>query len=183
ANTKYSGLNIPLPLSNDEEIGAHEILTAIDAYPDTTLYEILFQDYILAGSLNESLENLNLLFFPLLGYDAIGSIKELFIPKIAATLQLSAGLEIPRSTLIPVKANGELEEDENIKTILLFEAGEFVFNSNGDFGFKESLALTFPSSHPKAQIGKTGIRIGFSNARLDLSKNSNISEADAAGYG
>ncbi len=182
ANAKYSGLNIPLPLNSDEEIAANTILTAIAAYPGETLYEILFQDYIIANTIDESLGNLNLLFFPLIGYDAIGSIKELFIPKLSASLQLSAGLEIPRSVLVPVKANGDLETDENIKTVLLFEAGEFVFNTNGDFGFKESLALNFPTSHPKAQIGNTGIRIGFTNARLDLNKNANIPEADAAGY-
>ena len=45
------------------------------------------------------------------------------------------------------------------------------------------MVLSFPASHPKAQIGNTGIQIGFTYARLDLSKNSNIPEADAAGYG
>ena len=120
ANVKYSGLNIPLPLNNQEELAANDILTAIDAYPDATLYEILFQDYIVAGSIKESLENLNLLFFPLMGYDAIGSLKDLFIPKLSASLQLSAGLEIPRSVLIPVKANGELELNEEIKTVPAF---------------------------------------------------------------
>ncbi len=182
ANTKYSGLNIPLPLNSDEEIAVNQILIAIEIYPDATLYEILLQDYIVASSLDESLENINLLFFPLIGYDAIGSIKDLFIPKLSASLQLSAGLEIPRSVLKPIKVNGEVELDENIKTVLLFEAGELFFSTQGGFGFNETLALSFPVSHPKAQIGNTGIIIGFTYAKLDVSPTSNIPEADAAGY-
>ena len=91
-------------------------------------------------------------------------------------------MEIPRSVLVPIKANGELEEDENVKTVLIFEIGELVYDTKGGFGFQDEMSLSFPASHPKAQIGKTGINIGFTKAKLDLSKLTNIPEADAAGY-
>lgn len=182
ANTKYTDLNIPYPLNSDQEIAMSETLTAIDQHQSLTLYDILLQDYIIDTNLDNSLKNIDQLFFPILGYDTIENIKDLIIPKISASLKLSAGLEIPRSVLIPVKANGEVEEDESIKTVLLFEAGELVFNSKGGFGFEEMLAVSFPASHPKAQIGNTGIRIGFTHARLDMSRNSNILQSYSAGY-
>ncbi|MCX6185688.1 MAG: hypothetical protein NTU43_01665, partial [Bacteroidetes bacterium] len=49
------------------------------------------------------------------------------------------------------------------------------------FGFNENIDVTFPSAYPLAQIGNTGIRIGFTNAKLDFSRDSNIPEADADG--
>jgi len=183
ANNKYSNLNIPYPLDANQDVAVENILTAIDQYPDLSLYELLLADYIIDPSnLNKSLQNVDVLFSSVVGYNIIGDVKALFIPKISASLELSAGLEIPRSVLIPVKASGEIEEDESIKTVLLFEAGELTFSSDGGFGFDEFLSLSFPAAHPKAQIGNTGLVIGFTNAKLDVSRTSNIPEADAAGY-
>lgn len=182
ANTKYPSLNINLPLNTDSEIAFEDIISAFMA-SGINLYMSVFEMYLFDESnLEDSLQNILDLFSYDLGNDSITLAKELLIPKISASLELSAGLEIPRSVLIPVKANGELEEDESIKTVLLFEAGELTFSSDGGFGFDEFLSLSFPAAHPKAQIGNTGLVIGFTNAKLDVSRTSNIPEADAAGY-
>ena len=183
ANAKYPSLNIPIPLNSNQDLAINQILTAIDQYSGPSLFEIILSDYVIDGNNSDvSLQNLNRLLFPAVGTDAVSNIKELFVPRITASIELSAGLEIPRSVLVPIKANGELEEDENVKTVLIFEIGELVYDTKGGFGFQDEMSLSFPASHPKAQIGKTGINIGFTKAKLDLSKLTNIPEADAAGY-
>ncbi|WP_295801710.1 hypothetical protein [Mucilaginibacter sp.] len=106
----------------------------------------------------------------------------MFIPFISADVQLSAALEIPRTILVPIKADGQIEQDVNIKTELIFGIGELYFDSVNGFGFKDNLSVTFPVTHPKAQIGNTGLIIGFTGAILDVSKTTNIPEATAAGY-
>src|SRR5205085_1427994 len=109
------------------------------------------------------------------------SVKRLFIPQVDASVQLSAGLEFPRTYLVPVKPNGEVEQDETVKTVLLFSAGEFRYTTDGLIGFNEPLTISFPPLYPTAQIGNTGLTLGFKNATLDLSRDKNIPEAISDG--
>lgn len=183
ANTKYPTLNIPYPLNVDNDIAIYDTLTALALNQALSLQEIILQDYVIdTASLNNSLQNINLLFFPTLGVDITESLKELLIPRITASAQVSAGLQIPRSVLIPIKPNGEIEPNEAIKTTLLFDIGEFRFDSQAGFGFNDNIAITFPAAYPKAQIANTGLIIGFTQAKLDVNTKANIPEADAAGY-
>ncbi len=183
ANTKYPTLNIPYPLNTDNDIAINDTLTALAQNTTVSLQEIVFVDYVIdETSIENTLQNINFLFFPTLGANIIDSIKELLIPQVTATAQLSAGLEIPRKVLIPINANGEIETDEAIKTTLLFNIGEFRFDSKAGFGFNDNIVISFPAAHPKAQIANTGLIISFTEAKLDLSRTTNIPEADLAGY-
>jgi len=182
-NSKYPDLNIPYPININQSIALDETILAFNQFSDTSLYTIVFKEYVNnADDINDAIEKINKLFSSQFGNDIIGSIKDLFVPQMSASLHLSAGLEIPRSVLVPIKANGEIELDETIKTTLIFDAGEFVFNTKGGFGFSDTMSLSFPLSHPTAQIGNTGLFIGFTRAKFDISRTTNIPEADAGGY-
>jgi hypothetical protein len=149
---------------------------------------ILFDLYINALSNDTaSLEIVKSLFIELIGDNVIDLIKETLKPKIQAELPITAGIEFPRSVLVPMKPDPAdpnkyiVEEDENIHMLLLLNAGSFVYESDGFQGFADDLTVTFPSQYPRAQVGSTGLTIGFSYAKLDLSKTKNIPEATAEG--
>lgn len=131
--------------------------------------------------LDEIKENLNRLFRSRLGINPIERIKKLFKPKINATLKLRPAIEFPRNVLVPIDAMGEIETDELVKSRLDFDIGEFTFSTEGGVGYDKELSVSFPPAYPKAQIGNTGLTIGFTNAKLDLSTETNIPEATADG--
>lgn len=130
---------------------------------------------------DEIKENLNQLFRSRLGGNPIDRIKKLFKPKINASLKVSPVIEFPRNVLLPIKPDGTVEEDELVKSRLEFDIGEFTFSTEGGIGYDKALTVTFPPEYPKAQIGNTGLTLGFTNAKLDLSAETNIPEATADG--
>lgn len=119
ANIKYAGLNIPYPSDSNFAIAIANTVLAINSYPGLTVKTLLFQDYVINEDSNITFLHLTDLLHPFLGFDSVESFKNLLIPVLSASIQLSAGLEIPRTTLIPLKSNGEIESDPEIKTILL----------------------------------------------------------------
>ncbi len=181
AKAKYSSLAITQPLNSNPEIAYSDIRDAFTT-EGVDIFTALFDLYIFDDtSLDNTLSQVSGVFSSFLGNDAIGFIKDLLIPQITATAQLSAGLEIPRSALLPLNLNNEIIPGD-IKTRLIFDAGEFYFDSKAGFGFEETLALSFHPDTPKAQIANTGLIISFTYAKLDASTTSNIPEADVAGY-
>lgn len=62
---------------------------------------------------------------------------------------------------------------------MTFNESNLIFTTNAGFNFDENLNVSL--NPPLAQIGNTGIKISFTNAKLDLSRTSNIAEADADG--
>lgn len=80
ANNKYSNLNIPYPLDADQNVTVTNILTAIDQYPDLSLYDLLLENYIIDPSnLSKSLQKVDQLFSSIVGYNIIEDVKALFI--------------------------------------------------------------------------------------------------------
>lgn len=175
-------IQIPNSLAETEALIelAENIINSAEAI-GLTLFDLLFKLIEDVKSLDKTFENIDQLFAFRLGTKPIDRIKELFVPKISGALQLSAALEVPRSVLIPIKPNGELETDENIKTRFDFEVGEFTFSTEGGIGYELQLIVNFPPAYPTAQIGNTGFTIGFTNAKLDISRETNIPEATADG--
>ena len=179
------GPDYSLTDSSDFDGSLVEIQAAFAA-EGTLLESFIFSHYIVdsGGDVNITLDNIRRFFSFKIGGDPIEKIKELIIPQISARMLLSAGLEVPRSILKPVKLVGSdyvVEEDTNIKTTLLFGEAEISFDTSAGVGFDSEVALNFPSSHPRAQVGNTGLQISFTNAKLDLSDNRNIPEADYDG--
>jgi hypothetical protein len=79
--------------------------------------------------------------------------------------------------LKPLDTNGEVIEDENVKSKISFNAGDFSFNTKNGFDFAEDLSLSLSPS----QIGNTPLRILMYNAKIDINDGKNIKEADADG--
>lgn len=187
-NVHYS-LSPPLTpvLTGDAQQDAAAIGEAVEAHPalaanDKDMLDVLVETFILDPNPPIAPRDfVEKVFAPYFSGPVVDSVAKLFLPRIDASIRLSAGLEFPRDYLVPIKADGEVEEDENVKTVLLFSAGEFRYSTEGLIGFTDPLIASFPPSHPKAQIGSTALTIGFTSAKLDLSREKNIPEAIAEG--
>jgi len=173
------GMNITLPVNSDPEIAIDEIAAAANNTMGFNLKNSIIVEYIIDPSnINNSLKNVEKLFFIATGGDTIEKIKDLFIPKVSARLLLEPGIEFPREVLIPVDDTTH-EPLPTGNTALLFAQSEFTFSTQGGIGFDTDIALTLTPQ--LSQIGNTGLLIGFTGAKLDLSKNTNIPEASADG--
>ncbi|KOS04789.1 hypothetical protein AM493_01065 [Flavobacterium akiainvivens] len=136
-------------------------------------------------------------FFGLLVPDGIEDfIREILVPKIKASLTLRAGLQFPREYLQPVYGpNGEnpfgnpdpsqalnvipaTDAEGNPKVTLLFAEANFYADTEQGLGYAVEFVI---ETNTYAQIGNTGIIIYLDNLKLDLSKTTNIPEADADG--
>jgi hypothetical protein len=173
---------IPMSSSANQDDQIDDFLSSINAL--STGQSIAEIAYILIENLDSedlTKENIKRVFKRILGADPLERIKRLLTPKISATLQLKPAIEFPRSVLIPIKPNGEIETDEAKKSRLDFNIGPFSFSTEGGIGFDKSLSVSFNPAYPKAQIGNSGLIIGFQNAKLDLSTKTNIPEATADG--
>ncbi|HTJ49601.1 MAG TPA: hypothetical protein VL443_09125, partial [Cyclobacteriaceae bacterium] len=178
---KYSSFIISQPLNDDPDTAYDDVTAALLA-ANLDVYSVVVDLYIVdSTSLDNSLNNIKNLFYDLFKKDAIDLAKEIIIPKLIVTSELSAGLEIPRSALIPLDSNNQVIPGD-VKTQLIFDIGAFSFDSTSGFGFDNDLSLSFSPITPKAQIGNTGLTLSFTNAKLDVSRTTNIPEADAAGY-
>jgi len=179
-NAKYSSA-IPNPLATDFDEAILETLDIATSTLSKNPFEIIFEVYISDIDIEQSIENVQQLFAERL---SSGSIKEyvedLLIPKVNSSLEIKAGLIFPRKYLTPLDASNDLEPfaDTSIRTAFLFDAGKLNYNTEGGIGFDESLTLqlNYPS-----QIGNTGLIIELRDAKLDVSKEKNIPEANLDG--
>ncbi|MEL6866949.1 MAG: hypothetical protein AAFP19_21165, partial [Bacteroidota bacterium] len=174
AHPDYTGL--PVPTSSDPY---GELATSIETQLGDNASLVIFAVYLFNPIDEDStLERINKLFSRTFGDSPVDYIKELLIPKIDSTLDVSAAIEFPRSILVPLDAAGEPESDTNIKSRLEFDPGFFYFSTERGIGFEEELTVQLSQD---SQIGQTGLIITLEEAKLDLSKETNIPEATADG--
>jgi hypothetical protein len=119
----------------------------------------------------------------LIGFLSIGDVnfpsswQELITPHASVEVSnISAGIEFPRSILTPLDDHGRRLPDPATSK-LLFRPPDFTFSTDDGFSFHGDLTCTFT----KSEILNTGLTLDFSAVKLDLSKTSNIAEADADG--
>jgi hypothetical protein len=178
-----SGANlIPYPVSTDSKTAINEVITSINnSVMDLTVTDVIFDVYFTSASETSLLNNVNKLFKSFAGASPVDTIKNFLIPKVNATLTLSPAIEFPRTILVPIKPDGTIETNTAILSRLNFAQGEFLFSTESGIGFSDSINVSFPPEYPKAQIANTSFKFGFQNAKLDLSRNSNIPEVTADG--
>lgn len=183
-----SGPNLlPNPISSVRADAIEETVINVDTNPALTLlqkgaFEVIYDLYLEdTGNDENTLSRLSGMFSLWMGPSPLERIKSMIRPKVSASLQLGLGVEFPRDVLLPVLPNDTVDPDDNIKYTLLFDIGDFNFSSESGIGYDQTLTATFPPSHPKAQIGQTGLRFQIANAKLDLSRTKNIAEATADG--
>jgi hypothetical protein len=159
---------------------ALEIANAIVTVTGQTPAHVIFDVFVFdANDDSVSLEKVGILFGRVLGGNALDHLKKLLIPKIDATLGLSAAIEFPRDVFVPLDASGNPDPDPNAKSMLVFStAGATLqFSTEKGFGYSDELEATLTPS----QIGNTGLKITIEKAKLDLSRERNIPEADEDG--
>lgn len=106
-------------------------------------------------------------------------IRRLLTPHVNATLDVGLAIEFPRNVLEPLDAiGGEPLADPTLKTWLLFDPGSFYFSTDRGIGFDQMLTATL--NYP-SRIAGTGLGISLGMAKLDISRTTNIPEADADG--
>lgn len=126
----------------------------------------------------KAFDNIASIFQKWVGTISLDDFKLLFIPKFTVTIPtLQLALAFPRTWVKPVDANNnEIEGD--VKSLLRYNIGALEFSSTNGFDFTGASNFSFDRS----EIGSTGLILEFTNAKLDLSRTSNIPEATAAGY-
>lgn len=146
--------------------------------PDKTFSLLLFGLYIIDTDLEVTKIKLQHFFNKLVPEGIENYIKKIITPKAKATLALSAGIEFPEKILKPVEPNGVLIPNQ--KSIFVFAEAQLYVDTESGIGYKLEMGGTLkPSTF--AEIGNTGILIQIESLKLDLSKKTNIPEADADG--
>ncbi|WP_199117322.1 hypothetical protein [Pedobacter sp. ASV28] len=173
---------------DEEDEDKFEQLTTQVEQLNENVFTTVFTLYLLDANLQVTRQRLDYFFGALIPTDLESYIKDLFIPRLRASLTLSAAIEFPRNILLPLKETPEgLVPDDTLdaegqlkKTLLKFAEADLDFDTErGLYANTELAGSLIPA---RVQIGNTGLIIGFTNVKLDFSKTSNIPEADAAGY-
>jgi hypothetical protein len=175
AHPSYSGL----PYATSANLAA-EVAASIAGMLGQTPARVIFEVFIFdSGDDSASLGRVAELFGRVVGGNALDHLKKILIPKVEATLQLSAALEFPRDVLVPLDSGGNPDPDPAKKSLLVFTTAgaSFRFSTEGGFGYSDELEATLTPS----QIGNTGLGITIEKAKLDLSRDRNIAEADLDG--
>jgi hypothetical protein len=168
---------LKLPAGVEESISS--VSDVINSHPGITksVPLVLFAVYILKNNINDTKAKLQE-FYNIVAPDGIEAhIKRIITPKAKATLALSAAIEFPNNILQPVTTEGIVIP--NTKTKFVFAQAQLYVDTEAGFGYQVELG---GSLYPRfAAIGKTGMLLQIESLKIDLSKKTNIAEADADG--
>ncbi|OCX54250.1 hypothetical protein BEL04_08310 [Mucilaginibacter sp. PPCGB 2223] len=177
-NLAYPGANLTLPAGQTPTVSLLADLITENAHIPHSVSELMFGLYISDTDLSVTKTKLQR-FFNIAVPDGIEDyISKLLVPQIKASLSLSAGIEFPTTMLQPVTADGTVIP--NTKTVFKFIEATFYVDTRAGIGTQLELGGSLIPQY--SQIANTGLIISFTNAKLDLSRTTNIPEADAAGY-
>jgi len=160
-------------------ISSHEQLKSQEKDASNVIFDV-FINYSNPNDDTPVETRLNALFTNQLGESPIDRIKQMLIPRYEVIIKnLGLAIEFPNTYLKPIdpKTNKPYL-DTTKKSMLRFIAGTLKFSTEYGIEFEDESAFSFD----KSEIANTGIMVSFSHAKLDLSKNSSIAEATAAGY-
>lgn len=174
---------IPYPVTSNpvaeiiNSIKTNTELNSSNQDPALVIFSIYLLDIL---SAENTLSKLNTFFGSFFQGSFEDYIKRLMTPKISASLGISVGIEFPRTFLIPLDTSGNPQPEPN-KSMLVFANTTnptFTFSTEKGIGYDLNIgaSLNYPS-----QIGNTGFTIDIQNAKLDISREVNIPEADADG--
>ena len=187
-------INHPFALSLDPQLSSvpEQFDSIFSQFENNSadIFQTLFSSYILKESFDETLDNLNALLKSIAGKLSLEKIQK-FI-KLSAEISLndlSVALEFPRKNLVPVYTGTSTYPDapqgselgkplpEPFKTLLRFNIGSIVYNTESGLTFNKVGTFNFPKSF----IGKSQFTLEVEGLELDLSRERNISAADADG--
>lgn len=176
-NDIYPNANLVLPASPS----VNTVVGAVNALniPDKNLSLLLFGIYILDTDLNVTKNKLQQFYNVMVPEGIEAYIKKIITPKAKATLALSAGIVFPENILRPVEPNGTVIP--NMKTMFVFAEAQLYADTEAGIGYQLEMGGSLYPIDSFAEIGKTGILLQIDTLKLDLSKTTNIPEADADG--
>lgn len=177
---------VPLTLLFDPDpaVVIDDLLAQLEVQ-EVAVHELLLSYLDLAESVEDAFAEIGGFFSKWVKEIGVDDFKVLLLPHCSVAIRnIALALEFPRSLLKPVDANGDvidanstLPEDQRQKSRLTFTAGSLLYSTDAGFEFDALGSFAFTQS----QIGDTGITLGFSNMKLDLSRTTNIPEATADG--
>jgi hypothetical protein len=175
-NENYN-LTVPLPQSENK---IRELVLSIRSLYGSDASVAIFGLYLVEnGNPLNSLERTKDFFRYLIPEDIETYLKRIITPTARVTLALSAAIEFPQTILKPANLNGTPYVPASTKSQFRFAQALLYADTELGVGFQLELG---GSLYPEiAQIGNTGILLEIDSLKLDLSKNSNIPEADADG--
>ncbi len=186
-NTKYNPEQLVLPTEIDETV-FENINAQIEAL-NKDVTTIIFSDYLTnnLNSFDDILQNLKRFFNKWLGDFDKEDVMKIITPNASFSLNdLSIALEFPSSVFRPIATStlnaspavpvGEALPEE-FKTLLKFNVGSLNFSTENGFHFQNESSFDFQKSF----IANTQFSLEIHNMKLDLSRTSNIPEADADG--
>lgn len=165
---------LKLPVGVEQSIDS--VIKLINSNPKITksIPLLLFAVYILQSDLTDTKKKLQE-FYNIIVPDGIEAhIKRIITPKAKATLALSAGIEFPHSILKPVDPKNPSD-----KSMFIFAQAQLYADTEAGIGYQAELGGSL--TPPKAMIGNSGLILELDTLKVDLSKKTNIPEADADG--
>lgn len=163
-----------------------DLLTQLNQIQHADIYKVMFAAFQnLGASVDDVIAQISAFFQNWVQNLSIDEFRALLLPHGSLDIKnLNLALEFPRTLLKPVLPNGDvidanssLPEDQKQKSRLTFTAGSLSYSTDTGFAFDALGSFAFSRS----QIGETGVIIGFSGMKLDLSRTTNIPEATADG--
>lgn len=175
------------PDVNDLELPAEPSVASITqginglGIVDKNVSMLLFGLYILDTDLEVTKTKLQQFYNVIVPEGIEAYIKKIIIPKAKASLALSAAIEFPPKVLKPVNGNGSTDGIlPDAKVSFVFAEAQLYVDTEAGIGYQLELGGSLlPTGY--AEIGKTGILLQIDSLKLDLSKKTNIPEADADG--
>ncbi|OOG16125.1 hypothetical protein BWD42_22365 [Sphingobacterium sp. CZ-UAM] len=177
-NIAFPEANLVLPADEEPTAASLAELINSNSHIDQSVSAVLFDTYISADP-SRAKENLDRFYQDIIPVGIEEYIRGLMIPKVRATVKLAAGIEFPNNILKPVDARGVELPDRRA----LFKFAEATFYADTEAGIGSDIELVGSLEPGPCMIGNTGFIVEFDRAKLDLSKQRNIPEADLAGYG
>ena len=182
-NAKYAA-GLALPVGQAPTIDSTVALINQNTVLQEDVASLMFLTYVLDTDIDKTKKRLQQFFNVLVPQGIEEYIREIILPKARASLLLSAAIEFPRNILQPLDANKQPLDTpingELPKTRFQFAEALLYVDSEAGIGYGLDMAGSLIPQY--SQIGNTGLIISFNRAKLDLSRKTNIPEADAAGY-
>jgi hypothetical protein len=183
---RFPAVQLTLSADPDPLVVVEDMLDQLDTIQQVDVYELIFAALIdTATSVDDAFAQISALFSQWVNDLSAEDLKTLLIPHCSLAITgLSLALEFPRSVLKPVDGTGAvihadstIAEDQKQKSRLTFDVGSVSYGTDTGLEFDALGNFAFDRS----QIGDTGVIIGFTGMKLDLSRTRNIPEATADG--
>ena len=158
---------------NDDEV-AISIASELKTNGVSVIQYVMEELIAVENDIPGSFENLYTVFKELLGSFSFEDLLALVIPTFSVGIEsIRLALAFPRTWLKPVDANGDVIEDEAVKSLLSYDVGSLLYHSEKGLEFNNPDTFDLTPS----QIGNTGLLIDFDGLKFDLRNDQNIQEA------